>query len=259
MSVEDERKRQYLKQKRNKELLAKSNKHDKLNRINRIREVKNNVDSHRSYNSNSSNDSSDEYQSKVIKSNVNSRELDSRKRYGSLNYNREVGNEYNTENCSYNQVQSAKQGMGLDWPAFPRRLPNERMRTRKDIKIIKDIQIIPPRNNERRIDMEKNRTQEKEEEMWRVVRGKRMRRSNRSITEEKEQEDNRKYGIKRRPSRSSAVTITGIREDFSYAEALYKAKNDPEIRKIGVNDTRIRKTAAGGILIEVNRRKGKEK
>lgn len=58
----------------------------------------------------------------------------------------------------------------------------------------------------------------------------------------------------RRPPRSAAVTIRIQEEDkdkFTYADALKKARDSISLEKLGIGKTRIRKTAAGNVLIEI--------
>lgn len=55
----------------------------------------------------------------------------------------------------------------------------------------------------------------------------------------------------KRPPRSAAITIRGVKENFSYAEALRKARDNPTVKEIGIENTRLRKTATGNVLIEI--------
>lgn len=54
-----------------------------------------------------------------------------------------------------------------------------------------------------------------------------------------------------RPPRSSAVTITGKVEGFSYASALKNARDQIDLKSLGIQTTRVRKAINGGLLIEV--------
>lgn len=57
--------------------------------------------------------------------------------------------------------------------------------------------------------------------------------------------------VKKRPPRTAAVTIRGIHDNFSYADAFRRARRKMLLKKMSIEDTRIRKTAMGGILIEI--------
>lgn len=54
----------------------------------------------------------------------------------------------------------------------------------------------------------------------------------------------------RRAPKNAAVSIKGRSEDFSYADALKKARQEIDTEEMGIGETRVRKTANGGILIE---------
>lgn len=56
--------------------------------------------------------------------------------------------------------------------------------------------------------------------------------------------------IRRRPPRT-AVAIKGVAEDFSYSENLRKARNSIQLTDLGIGLPKMRKTANGGVLIEI--------
>ncbi|XP_011707939.1 PREDICTED: uncharacterized protein LOC105462786 [Wasmannia auropunctata] len=56
---------------------------------------------------------------------------------------------------------------------------------------------------------------------------------------------------RRRPSRSSAVTITCPVGGLSYAELIRKAQDVITLEEIGINNTRMQNTVAGGVVIEL--------
>lgn len=58
---------------------------------------------------------------------------------------------------------------------------------------------------------------------------------------------------------SSAVTITGRAEGFSYANALKKARERIDLETLGISTSRIRKAVNGGLLIEVTGEDSKAK
>ncbi|KMQ90344.1 hypothetical protein RF55_9461 [Lasius niger] len=55
----------------------------------------------------------------------------------------------------------------------------------------------------------------------------------------------------RRPPRTAAVMITDRQEEFSYLAAPKKARESISLRKLEIEQTKIRKAANGGLLIEV--------
>lgn len=55
----------------------------------------------------------------------------------------------------------------------------------------------------------------------------------------------------RRPPKSSAVTITGQSENFSYADAIKKAREGISLKDLQIKRTKIRKANNGSLLIEV--------
>lgn len=57
--------------------------------------------------------------------------------------------------------------------------------------------------------------------------------------------------IKRKPPRCSVVSITGRGKEFSYADALKTARENISLQQIGIDNSRIRRAANGGILIEI--------
>lgn len=57
--------------------------------------------------------------------------------------------------------------------------------------------------------------------------------------------------VKRKAPKGSVVAITGRNEDFSYADALKTAREKISLDKLGIDRSRIRKAANGGVLIEI--------
>ncbi|CAL1672271.1 unnamed protein product [Lasius platythorax] len=54
-----------------------------------------------------------------------------------------------------------------------------------------------------------------------------------------------------KPPRTAAVMITGLKEGFSYASALKKARESISLDKLNIEKTKIRRAANGNMLIEV--------
>lgn len=50
----------------------------------------------------------------------------------------------------------------------------------------------------------------------------------------------------RRVPKNAAVSIKGRNEDFLYADALKKARQEIDTEELGIGETRVRKTANGG-------------
>ncbi|KMQ87838.1 gag-pol polyprotein [Lasius niger] len=63
----------------------------------------------------------------------------------------------------------------------------------------------------------------------------------------------------RRPPKSAAVMITGNKKNFSYADALKKARGSISLKNLEIAKTKIRKAANGSLLIEVLGPGGAEK
>ncbi|XP_011860276.1 PREDICTED: uncharacterized protein LOC105557606 [Vollenhovia emeryi] len=118
-------------------------------------------------------------------------------------------------------------------------------------RIISDVQVAPPRSEQRHEDGD-----------WKPVE-----RSHRRKTpgtdktrgrDTKEDTNNDRKG-RRRPPRTAAVSITGKGEGFSYAEALKKARSGIALATMGIERSRIRKSANGGVLIEIPGPEGSSK
>lgn len=63
---------------------------------------------------------------------------------------------------------------------------------------------------------------------------------------------------RRRPPKTAAVVIKGRSEEFSYVDALKRAREKISFRDLSIQQSRIRNSANGGILIDVPRREGPE-
>ncbi|KMQ88581.1 hypothetical protein RF55_11908 [Lasius niger] len=53
------------------------------------------------------------------------------------------------------------------------------------------------------------------------------------------------------PPKTSAVMITGQKEEFSYADALKKARESISLKDLQIERTKVRRAANGGMLIAV--------
>jgi len=57
--------------------------------------------------------------------------------------------------------------------------------------------------------------------------------------------------MQKKVPKASVVVIKGKTENFSYAEALIKLRKQIPLEEIGINTTRIKKSIAGAVVIEV--------
>lgn len=158
-------------------------------------------------------------------------------------------------------------------------------------RIIEDIQIVPPRMTRDSNRMTRDRAREEDmtrlmtrkeyttsapsadEEGWQRVRGGRRRGERPTYatavarTAPAGGPDKAQPGgyrteqrvVRRRPPVSAAVTITGISKDFSYADALRKAREKISLERIGIEEPRIRRAMNGGLLMEIRGEDGKKK
>lgn len=78
-----------------------------------------------------------------------------------------------------------------------------------------------------------------------------------SITPGKDRCDS--IGRVRNPPRTAAVMITGRKENFSYAAALKKARDEISLEQLKIEGTKIRGAANGSMLIEVRGPDGQTK
>lgn len=66
-------------------------------------------------------------------------------------------------------------------------------------------------------------------------------------------------GLSRMPPKTAAVLITGRSKNFSYRDALMRARNEISLTDLKIEKTRIRRAANGGYLIEVLDTDGEDK
>lgn len=62
-----------------------------------------------------------------------------------------------------------------------------------------------------------------------------------------------------KPPKHAAVTITGRREGFSYAEAMREARAKISLADLGITSTKVRRAINGGLLIEIEGEEGQTK
>lgn len=136
---------------------------------------------------------------------------------------------------------------------LPQRVP------RAKLKIISNIQTVPPKSDVKRVGLPRsirdgNKTDSSQQEWAEVV--KRGRSGNKQSARDATHPSrtgknsgttpgNTKTNITdkaiRRPPKSAAVMITGHKENFSYAEALKKARESISLERLNIEKTKIRK------------------
>lgn len=65
--------------------------------------------------------------------------------------------------------------------------------------------------------------------------------------------------IRRRVPRTAAVAMKGVSSEFSYAEALKRARKDISIDELGIQNPRIRRAMNSGLIIEISGPDNKKK
>lgn len=142
-------------------------------------------------------------------------------------------------------------------------------------RIIRDEQVAPPRgaqsgklvtiSNSGTVSTPQTLTRDEPMEWAPVVRRRRSRRAggskNVSVVPRSGTEPEPSAGAaplsgvpvrgRRRPPKTTAVTITGSGEGFSYAGALKKAQENIPLLELGIERSRIRRTINGGRIIEI--------
>ncbi|KMQ90406.1 hypothetical protein RF55_9847 [Lasius niger] len=66
-------------------------------------------------------------------------------------------------------------------------------------------------------------------------------------------------GSIRKPPKTAAVSITGRDKDFSYREALLRARKEISLKDLKIESTRLRRAANGGYIIEIMDKDGADK
>jgi len=65
------------------------------------------------------------------------------------------------------------------------------------------------------------------------------------------QNNNRRVVPIRRPAKTAAVMIVGNDKEFSYADALKQARSKISLDDLGIDNSKVRKAANGGLIVEV--------
>lgn len=63
----------------------------------------------------------------------------------------------------------------------------------------------------------------------------------------------------RKVPKTAAITITGVGENFSYAQALRKAREKINLKNLDIQATKVRRAITGGLLIEIAVEDGNQK
>ncbi|KMQ91492.1 reverse transcriptase [Lasius niger] len=135
---------------------------------------------------------------------------------------------------------------------LPQRIPKSRLR------ITSNIQVAPPKTAEKKVGFvrnssDNNKTDSSRQGWSEVVNRKSKNKSQTSIAPRTPARETSKKIVTavRRPPKTAAVMITGSVENFSYADALRKARCSVSLDKLEITKTKIRKAANGSLLIEV--------
>ncbi|CAL1671612.1 unnamed protein product [Lasius platythorax] len=149
---------------------------------------------------------------------------------------------------------------------LPQKIPFQRTPKTK-LRVVSNVQLAPPRSadkDKRQGDADGNAPRETTTKEWAEVRKKRgddrTKRDHRG--QERDSSKNNAGVIKgnipktlknmaRKPPKTSAVMITGNKEEFSYAEALKKARESISLKDLEIDRTKVRRAANGGMIIEV--------
>lgn len=156
-------------------------------------------------------------------------------------------------------------------------LPQRQPRVSKpNIRVVENV-VVQPTEETRRLVEERRRLIEKNKEIierkeqaavektvksgkeevitveWSEQKSRKERRKEKKKIAEENQRKATQAGknkVKRKPPRSSAVTVR-VNEDFTYAEVLKIARNQISLEGLGIEKTKLRKTATGNMLIEI--------
>lgn len=147
---------------------------------------------------------------------------------------------------------------------LPQRIPRNKPR------ITSNIQVVPPKMDIKKVGFSKSMADEDKTDSshqeWTVATRKREGGRRQNIQEvtpsssrgkkqpgaTKDNAATTKSGAAvRRPPKTAAVMITGNKENFSYADALKKARGSISLDRLKITKTKIRKAANGSLLIEV--------
>lgn len=117
--------------------------------------------------------------------------------------------------------------------------------------------------------------QSRQEESWTMVVGRKQKSQNKKAQEKQKKGksvpnkgspgkeggkgEKKKKTVRRRPPRTAAVAVKGLAEDFSYAEDMRKARDQIALADMGIGAPKMRKTANGGVLIEISGPEGPQK
>ncbi|KMQ88952.1 reverse transcriptase [Lasius niger] len=152
--------------------------------------------------------------------------------------------------------------------ANPRPLPQKILsqRTSKTkVRVVSNVQLAPPRSaNKDKGQGDGNTPRKFNTQEWTEVCKKRgedrirrdQRGQDRDLTRNnagasKESIPKTRKNMSRKPPKTSAVMITGHKEEFSYAEALKKARESISLKDLEIDRTKVRRAANGGMIIEV--------
>ncbi|KMQ90418.1 hypothetical protein RF55_9831 [Lasius niger] len=185
---------------------------------------------------------------------------------------------------------SAEASVGMDWDPLPQRTPKLAARPR----VTANVQLVPPRDagtsarkrrksstsstmvgregqKERDVTTSITATSNKQKKKSKgkggdkaLVSGK-ARKASESSHPRDQPKDKEAISKRKRvkpmkgPPKTVAVSITGRSENFSYRDALIKARNEISLKELDIESTRLRRAANGGYLIEIMDKEGSGK
>ncbi|KMQ87868.1 gag-pol polyprotein [Lasius niger] len=151
---------------------------------------------------------------------------------------------------------------------LPQRIPSQRTPKTKP-RVVGNVQLVPPKSadkDKRQGDVDRNAPRESIVKEWTEVRRKRSddkskrdqrgqerdpARNSAGVTKGNTPRNRNPKNVARKPPKTSAVMITGHKEEFSYAEALKKARESISLKDLEIERTKVRRATNVGMLIEV--------
>lgn len=136
-------------------------------------------------------------------------------------------------------------------------------------RIVSNVQVAPPRNEfdhqaelherETRPNMEWQKVEDKSKRKKKkklltptIVEGETARVINPKVGSQAAKPAATDKRIKRKPPKTAAVNIKGLKEGFSYAEALKNLRGKIALADLDIGSSRVRKAVGGGLIIEIS-------
>lgn len=120
------------------------------------------------------------------------------------------------------------------------------------IKIKQDVQLVPPRKDWDHGNTEWIQVVKKGKKKKVITENKQKEENNQNINQSQRKKENKKKErvIKKLP-KSAAISIKGSNKNFSYADALKKARTEISLENLEINIPKIRKGMNGATIIEI--------